>query len=117
MQNYDKIALSLEKDTMTETEKLQRLHLLAAQGEKLSPEDEAKLKNWYEKLDREELIINQNNRRIDTIQLRRKIEKTAKQIGNLSKEITTLLAQNEQIRLENQELRQKLESRLVEQIV
>ena len=99
---------------MTKTEKMQQLHLLAARGEKLSPEDEAKLKNWYEKLDREESVINQNNRPIDTARLRKKIEKTTKQIGSLSNEITTLLTQNEQIRSENQELRRQLESRLVE---
>ncbi len=73
---------------MTETEKMQKLHLLAASGEKLSPEDEAKLKNWYEKLDREESVINRNNRRIDTAQLRKKIEKTTEQIKSLSNEIT-----------------------------
>ncbi|MDQ3179882.1 MAG: hypothetical protein M3Q33_05115 [Acidobacteriota bacterium] len=100
---------------MTETEKMQQLHLLAAQGAKLSAEDEAKLKSWYEKLDREESVINRNNRQIDTAQLRQKIEKTTKQIGSLSNEITVLLTQNEQIRLENMELRQQLESRLVEQ--
>jgi hypothetical protein len=102
---------------MTKTEKMQQLHLLAARGEKLSPEDEAKLKNWYEKLDREESVINRNNRSIDTARLRKKIEKTTKQIGSLSNEITTLLTQNEQIRSENQELRRQLESQLVEKAV
>lgn len=100
---------------MTETEKMQELHLRAARGEKLLPEDEAKLKSWYEKLDREESIINRNNRQGDVDGLKRKLEKTTRQIGSLSKEITVLLDQNEQIRRENQELREQLENRLTEQ--
>lgn len=60
---------------MTETEKMQQLHLLAAQGHKLSAEDEIKLKNWYETLDREESVINRNNRHIDISELKRNIEK------------------------------------------
>lgn len=100
---------------MTETEKMQQLHLLAAQGHKLSAEDETKLKNWYETLDREESVINRNNRKIDVSALKKKIDKTTKQITVVSNEVTAMLEHNEQIRLENKQLRQKLESRLVEQ--
>lgn len=101
---------------MTETEKMQRLHLQKAQGQKLSDEDNRRLQKWYETLDREESVINQNNREIEIDSLKEKVEKTTKQIIEVSKEVINLLEQNQQIRLENQQLRQKLESRLVEQI-
>jgi hypothetical protein len=101
---------------MTETEKMQQLHLKAAQGHKLSAKDAAKLKNWYETLDREESIINQNNRQIDVTAIKNKIEKTSQKIVVVTNEISTLLKQNEQIRLENQQLRQVLESSLLEQV-
>lgn len=100
---------------MTETEKMQQLHLAKAQGQELSAEDEAKLKSWYGMLDREESVINPNNRPVDTNSLKKKIERTTEQIVAVGNEVTNLLKQNEQIRLENQQLRQKLESRLVEQ--
>lgn len=100
---------------MTETEKMQQLHLAKAQGQELSAEDEAKLKSWYETLDREESVINSNNRPLDTNSLKKKIQRTTEQIVAVGNEVTNLLKQNEQIRLENQQLRQKLESRLVEQ--
>lgn len=102
---------------MTETEKMQELHLLKAQVKELSVEDNLKLENWYKTLNREESAINQNIRKIDIDSLKAKIAKTTKQIVSVSHEVTTLLAQNEQIRLENQQLRQKLELRLVEQTV
>lgn len=100
---------------MTETEKMQKLHLLAAQGQQLSAKDKAKLENWYEMLDREESLINRNKREVDTVLLNEKVEKTTEQITVVSNEIANLLKQNQQIRLENQQLRQKLQSRLVEQ--
>ncbi|MDQ3634805.1 MAG: hypothetical protein M3405_09910 [Acidobacteriota bacterium] len=101
---------------MTETEKIQQLHLLKAQGKEISAEDNLKLENWYKTLDREESAINQNNRNIDIDSLKEKVAKTTQQIVSVSSEITNLLTQNKQIRLENKRLRQKLESRLVEQI-
>ncbi len=100
---------------MNETEKMQKLHLLAAQGHELSAEDEASLKSWYETLDREEAVINRNNRQVDVAALKKKVEKTTVQITRTSDEITALLRQNEQIRVENKDLRRQLESRLVEQ--
>lgn len=100
---------------MSKTEKMQKLHLLAAQGHELSAEDEPSLKSWYETLDREESVINRNSRQVDVAALKKKVEKTTKQITRTSDEITALLRQNEQIRLENKDLRRQLESRLVEQ--
>lgn len=100
---------------MTETEKMQKLHLAKAEGQKLSGADEAKLQNWYETLDREESVINRNSRKVDVSALKKKIEKTTKQIVAVSSEVANTLKQNEQIRLENQQLRRQLESRLVEQ--
>jgi hypothetical protein len=102
---------------MMETKKMQQLHLAKAQGKELSTEDNLKLENWYKTLDREESVINQNNRKVDVDLLKERIEKTTQQIVSVSSEITTLLAQNEQIRFENKQLRQKLETRLVEQTV
>lgn len=100
---------------MTETKKMQELHLLKATGKELSDEDDLKLKDWYKTLDLQESVINRNNREIDIDSLKEKIEKTTAQIVSVSNEVTDLFAENEQIRLENQRLRRKLESRLVEQ--
>lgn len=111
----NRVQIVRENKKMTETEKMQQLHLAKAQGQQLSAEDEAKLKNWYEMLDREESAINRNNRKIDVSALKKKIENTTERITVVSNEVTALLEQNEQIRLENRQLRQKLESRLVEQ--
>lgn len=100
---------------MTETEKMQRLHHRSTTGEKLSLEEQKALQNWYDELDREEKIINRNNRQVDLDALRGRVTKTTKEIEKRSKEITALLRQNEHIRKENQQLKQILESRLVEQ--
>ncbi len=100
---------------MTETEKMQQLHLKSVQGQKLSAKDADKLKIWYKNLDHEESVINRNNRQIDVTTIRKKIEKTSQQIVVVSNEISMILKQNEQIRLENQQLRQSLESSLAEQ--
>ena len=102
---------------MSETEKMQRLHLLAAQGHKLSDEDSLKLKKWYETLDLQESVINRSNRPIDLDSQREKIEKTTEKIIETGNLIAGLLRQNEQIRLENRQLRQKIKSRLAEQTV
>ncbi len=96
---------------------MQRLHLLAAQGGGISPEDRAKLQSWYETLDCEEAFINRDEREVKTSALKKKIETTSKKIVVVSREVADLLRQNEQIRLENQQLRQSLESRLAEQAV
>lgn len=59
---------------MTETEKMQQLHLAKAQGHQLSAEDDEKLKDWYEMLDREESVINRNNRKTDISALKRNMK-------------------------------------------
>ena len=66
-------------------------------------------------LDEEESVINQNSKKIETGALKEKIEQTTEQIIAAGNEMINLLKQNEQIRLENQELRRQIESRLVEQ--
>ena len=101
---------------MTKTEKMQKLHILSTQGNSLSDEEKRQLNDWYAKLDDEESIINKNNRQIEVNSLKSEIEQTNKQIIKVSDEISDLLKQNEQIRLENQKIRQQIESRLAEQI-
>ncbi len=69
------LKISGVKKLMTETEKMQQLHLLTAQGHKISAEEEVKLQNWYKTLDREESVINQNNRKIEVNELKKKWQK------------------------------------------
>lgn len=100
---------------MTKTEKMQKLHLAKAQGAILSAEDAAELQNWYDALDREEAVINRDNRPVEVAALERTIERTTARIQDLSGEIAAQLAFNEQIRQENQALRFQIEARLAKQ--
>src|SRR5215204_5012486 len=99
---------------MSETEKMQRLHHRASLGEKLSESEREALENWYEELDREESIINRNNRQIDLEAMRERLEKTTAEVVDSSRKVAVLLRQNEKIRRENLELRRQIEARLTE---
>lgn len=100
---------------MTKTEKMQQLHQRATLGDELSPDEQKALQNWYDKLDREEEVINRNNRQVDLEAIRKRNAKTVSEIEKKSNEIVVLLMQNEQIRKENLQLKEILESRLVDQ--
>ena len=102
---------------MSETEKMQRLHKLAVEGENLTAEEKVALQNWYETLDREEDSILNNSQLIsNTADLRESLADTTKQLIKISREIELLVAQNENLRNENQSLKKSLESRLLEKV-
>ena len=102
---------------MSETKKMQELHQLAVKGELLTAEENAALQNWYENLDREEDSILNNSQTVQNTQtLRENLNLTTKQIAKISREIETLVGQNEKLRKENQSLKNALESRLLEKV-
>ena len=102
---------------MNENEKMQKLHQLAVKGETLTAEEKVALQNWYENLDREEDSILNNSQAVQNTQiLRENLNQTTKQIAKISREIETLVGQNEKLRKENQSLKNALESRLLEKV-
>ena len=102
---------------MNETEKMQRLHQLAVNGETLTAEEQTALQNWYEILDCEEDSILNNFQPIQSsADLREYLVETTKQVAVISREIESLVAQNSNLRNENQSLRKTLESRLMEKV-
>lgn len=100
---------------MTETQKSQQIHIQASLGEKLSESERWALEHWYEELDCEESIINQNNRQIDLESMRKQLEDTTAQVIGSSRKVVALLKQNEKIRRENTELRRQIEASLTVQ--
>ena len=102
---------------MNDMEKMQTLHLRSVKGESLTAEEKAALQNWYETLDREEdLILNDSQSAQDAEQLRRNLLEITDQTAEVSREVKTLISQNEQIRKENQVLKKSLEARLLEKV-
>ena len=97
---------------MTEIEKMQQLHLRASLGEELTANERAALQSWYDELDREEAVINRNNRNVDLEAMREMLEKTTRQVAASNRRVVELLEQNERIRRENARLRRELEARL-----
>ncbi len=98
-----------------ETKKLQELHILSAQGQKLTIEERKMLNDWYQKLDQEESLINRNYKPIKLSELNKKSDEREKQINILSKNIGSIIKQNEKIRQENHKLRREIEKRLMRQ--
>ena len=102
---------------MNKTEKMQRLHQLVVKGETLTAEQQTALQNWYEILDREEdSILNDSQPIQNSADLREYLAETTKQVAVISREIESLVAQNSNLRNENQSLRKALESRLLEKV-
>ena len=102
---------------MNETEKMQSLHLRSVKDENLTAEEQTALQNWYETSDRQEdLILNDSQSVQDVEQLRRKLLEITEQTSEASRELKTLISQNEQIRKENQALKHSLEARLLEKV-
>lgn len=100
---------------MMETEKMQQLHHRATIGEDLSSDEQEALENWYAEMDRQEEVINRNNRPLDLEALRTRLAETTTEFERKSREIAVLLRQNEQIKKENQQLKEILASQLSEQ--
>ena len=102
---------------MNDTEKMQRLHQLAVKGEALTAEEQTALQNWYEISDREEdSILNDSQPIQSSADLRERLADATKQVAVISREIESLVAQNSNLRNENQSLRKTLESRLLEKV-
>ena len=112
-----KIAEYAKIEKMSETNKMQKLHQLAVKGEVLTAEENAVLQNWYETLDREEdSILNDSQPVRNDEDLRRQLTNATKQATAISREIETLILQNENLRNENKALKNTLESRLLEKV-
>jgi hypothetical protein len=102
---------------MNETEKMQTLHQRSVSGENLTTAEKAELQNWYESLDRNEYSVLNNLQPIRNVEeLRLNLNKINEQTTEVSREIKNLIAQNEQIRRENQDLKKSLEVRLSEKV-
>lgn len=103
---------------MNETKRMQRLHQSAVEGETLTADEQVALQNWYETLDREEdLILNDSPPLQNSADfLRERLADTTKQVAIVSREIESLVAQNSNLRDENQSSRKTLESRLLEKV-
>ena len=102
---------------MNETEKMQTLHQRSVSGEGLTANEQTDLQNWYEKLDREEDSFLNNSQPIQNVEdLRCNLNKITEQTAEVSREVKTLISQNEQIRKENQDLKKSLEARLLEKV-
>ena len=102
---------------MNETGKMQTLHQRSVMGESLTIAEQTALQNWYEKLDREEDSFLNNFQPIQNAEdLRRNLYNITEQIAEVSREVKTLISQNEQIRKENQDLKKSLEARLLEKV-
>jgi hypothetical protein len=100
---------------MSELEKMQNLHQHSVKGEILTTEEQAALQNWYQTLDREEDLILNNSRPIPAAaDLRQKLTETTGQVAKIGREIESLVAQNAELRNENQALKALLEARLAE---
>ena len=100
---------------MTETQKMQQLHHIAATEQVLTDEEKAALETWYETLDREEEIINSQNRHIAMEALREAVAERTAQIAVVGQEVAAMLKQNEALRRENAALRRRFEARLAEE--
>ncbi len=102
---------------MNETEKMQMLHLRSVQGEILTAEESSELQIWYENSDRQESSILNNSQPIQNVEgLRRNLSEITEQTTQVSREVKTLISQNDEIRQENQELKKSLEARLLEKV-
>lgn len=102
---------------MDEMGKMRTLHQRSVMGESLTIAEQTELQNWYEKLDREEDSFLNNSQPIQNVEdLRCNLNKITEQTAEVSREVKTLISQNEQIRKENQELKKSLEARLMEKV-
>jgi hypothetical protein len=102
---------------MNETEKMQMLHRRSVLGENLTTAEKTELQNWYKKLDCDEDSFLNNSQPVQNVEeLRRKLTKITEQTTEVSREVKTLISQNEQIRQENQILKKSLEARLLEKV-
>lgn len=100
---------------MTNTEKKQQLHHRATIGEKLSPDEQETLQNWYAELDREEELMLDNSGDIKNLTERREqLNATLAEITEAAANVERIAKQNEVLRRENEVLRKVLESRLPE---
>lgn len=96
---------------MSESERMQQLHHRASAGKKLTADEETALQDWYDRLDREEALINRDHHLVDIEVMRENLAKTVVQNAAVSAENARLFGQNETLRCENEQLRRQVEAR------
>lgn len=102
---------------MNETEKMQTLHQRIIEGKDLTAEEQTAVQTWYKNLDDEENLLLNNSRPKQNIEeMRRNLAEITDRTSEVSREVKNLIAQNEQIRRENQILKKSLETRLLEKV-
>lgn len=102
---------------MSEFEKIQKLHQLSVKGEVLTSEEQSGLEDWYERSDHEEdSVLNDHPFLQSPENLRENLAKTTRQAALISREIESLISQNDTLRIENRALRNALEERLLENV-
>lgn len=88
---------------------VQQLHVKAAHGIALSPEEETRLREWYAQLDQEESALLAGTARApDLAGLRSQVDAAVAQLLTLAQRIQTLTAENEAIGGEIAVLQQQL---------
>lgn len=99
--------------TLTSTDPVCReLHDRVTRGEALSPDEQARLDQWYQMLDREEEAMLAGAGRTDTItDLRARLDVALAQLQITTQRVRSLVAENEAIRREIAVLQQRLAQR------
>lgn len=102
---------------MSENEKMQKLHQKVVIGEFLTQDEQIALQNWYDALDKQEDLLFNNSQQTKTSDSSYQyLENATNQVAKLSLEIENLISQNAEIKKENQRLKTKLESHLLEKV-
>lgn len=94
---------------------MQQLHHRATTGEKLSPDEQEALQNWYAELDREEALLLDDSGEIkNSSERHEQLNTTLAEIAEAAANVERIAKQNEVLRRENEVLRKAVESRLPE---
>jgi chromosome segregation ATPase len=94
----------MSKKPIEEHHSGRQLHDRATRGEKLSPEEQSRLDDWYTEQDRAEAKLLFSVTRYDLSQLEVQVDSTLKQIAEATQRIQALTSENETLRLELTEL-------------
>lgn len=96
----------------TKDHELWQLHVRFANGQKLTPEERARLDAWYEEQDQAETHSDSTiDDQVDVIALQKQIDDLLLQTAEATDNIRKLTAENETLRREVAELREKVAQR------